>query len=100
MFVLEKRDAKTLNQIIKKNTFYLELKSYQINGKRIQNQVKSLKSAISLKAQIFKINYSLITQGKFGYKHFTVNHSKNFVDPVTKKHTQLIERMWGIAKKR
>lgn len=38
------------------------------------------------------------TLNKTGYKHYTVNHSKNFVDPSSKKHTQLIECIWGVAK--
>ncbi|XP_077104208.1 uncharacterized protein LOC143757139 [Siphateles boraxobius] len=29
-----------------------------------------------------------------GYKHLTVNHSKNFIDPQTGCHTQHIERAW------
>ena len=32
------------------------------------------------------------------YNHYTVNHKKNFVNPKTGKHTQLIECLWGIAK--
>jgi transposase-like protein len=34
-----------------------------------------------------------------GYNHKTVNHSKHFVDPITKVHTQSIEATWGAFKR-
>lgn len=36
----------------------------------------------------------------FGYEHFTVNHSYNFVDQDSRAHTQNVENMWGRAKRR
>ena len=35
---------------------------------------------------------------RYGFKHYTVNHSKNFIDPRSGRHTQLMECLWSCAK--
>ena len=34
-----------------------------------------------------------------GYEHRTVNHSRNFVDPITGAHTQGVVSMWSQTKR-
>ena len=35
---------------------------------------------------------------QIGFEHYTVNHSQNFVNPLTEEHTQRIESLWSSAK--
>jgi transposase-like protein len=36
---------------------------------------------------------------ELGYFHYTVNHSKNFINPITGVNTQKIESLWCVVKK-
>ena len=75
MFVVKRRDAATLLPIIKRNaTIGSDIHSDEWRAYR---QLKNL-----------------------GYKHFTVNHKENFVNPKTGKHTQLVECLWNVNKKK
>jgi hypothetical protein len=73
MFVVDKRDTETLMPMILRNV----KQGSQINSDewRAYSRIKT-----------------------HGYKHCTVNHSKNFIDPDTREHTQLIECLWLVAK--
>ena len=41
-----------------------------------------------------------IPLNQLGYIHLSVNHSKNFVDPDSGAHTNTIECMWALVKKK
>lgn len=59
----------------------------------IRQHVKSGSAIISDEWRAYK---NVLTN--MGYKHYTVNHSKFFVDPQTGSHTQHIERAWKTIK--
>ena len=40
------------------------------------------------------------TLGMLGYQHLTVNHTYNFVDPITGAYTNHIESVWQKAKQK
>ncbi|XP_062853675.1 uncharacterized protein LOC134316991 [Trichomycterus rosablanca] len=59
----------------------------------IRKHVKAESSIISDEWRAYKV-----VLRNMGYKHYTTNHSKWFVDPRSGSHTQHIERAWGIIK--
>ena len=74
MFVVQRRDADTLIPLIKRHC--VTKSDIHSDEWRAYN----------------KLN-------KHGYQHYKVNHKINFVNPVTGKHTQLIECLWRVNKK-
>ena len=73
IFIVQRRDAITLMPLIKQH----------------------VKAATEIHSDEWRA-YRRIS--KEGYSHYTVNHTENFVDPKTGKHTQLIECLWNVAK--
>ena len=74
---VEKRDAKTLIPIIKK---YIRPNSIIYSDEwRAYSGIQSIPGC--------------------NYTHRTVNHSQNFVDPMTGSHTQSVESMWSSCKR-
>ncbi|KAL7825581.1 hypothetical protein SRHO_G00341030 [Serrasalmus rhombeus] len=59
----------------------------------IRGHVKAGSSIISDKWRAYRV-----VLRNLGYKHYTVNHSRWFVDPWSGSHTQHIERAWGTIK--
>ena len=76
MFVVQRRDAKTLMP-------------------SLVHIIRNVNQRTEICSDEWR-SYKKIS--KHGFKNFTVNHKKNFVDPKTKKHSQLIECLWGEAK--
>jgi IS1 family transposase len=79
VFFVENRNAQTLEELIKK---------YVLPGSTIHTDEWKGYSNIE--------NIDVVPP----YKHETVNHSKNFVDPVTGVHTQNIEAYWCSVKRK
>jgi len=42
---------------------------------------------------------SYLSLNEIGYVHGTVNHSRNFVDPITGIHTNTVENLWKLVKR-
>jgi hypothetical protein len=73
MFVVQRRDAATLMPLIMQH--------------------------INQKTEIHSDEWRAYNRIKHEeYDHYTVNHTENFVDPGTGRHTQLIEYLWNVAK--
>ncbi|KCZ75333.1 hypothetical protein H311_03692, partial [Anncaliia algerae PRA109] len=41
-----------------------------------------------------------ISLNELGFLHLTVNHSENFIDPLTGANTQAIENRWSVYKRK
>ena len=70
MFVVDKRNAETLIPIIQRHV---------LPGTEIASDEWRAYSKLR----------------ELGYIHYTVNHSKNFVDPLTKRHFQVFSSGYG-----
>ena len=73
MVPVEKRDSKTLVKLV----------------------IEYVKPGTTILTDCWRA-YNIL--GKKGFKHLTVNHSINFVDPITGVHTNNIERTWRDVK--
>ena len=76
LYAVEDRTANTLLQCIK----------------------ECIKPGTTIMSDLWK-SYDKISEiPGMNFTHYRVNHSKNFVDPVTGAHTQTVESLWAAAK--
>jgi len=77
---------------------------FAVGDRSEETLINCIKSRIKPKTVIisdcWKAYQNLTSIPDFHYKHLTVNHSKNFVDPQTSAHTQKIEATWQVLKVR
>ena len=74
MFVVQRRDAKTLIPIVQRN----------------------IKTGSDIHSDEWRAYKRL---NEMGYNPFKVNHKENILNPLTGKHTQLVECLWGVNKR-
>lgn len=68
------------------------------SSKTLSNQIRNFIKLGSLIYSDSWKGYDTKQLALDGYINLKVNHSKNFVNPETKVHTQKIERLWGSLK--
>jgi len=69
-----------------------EVRMFYVPKRDARNLLPLIVSNCKTKSEVVSDEWRAYKRIKnYDFKHFTVNHSKNFVDPKTKRHTQLIE---------
>ncbi|XP_076034763.1 male abnormal protein mab-31-like [Oratosquilla oratoria] len=76
LYAVPRRNAETLTQCIK----------------------RSIRPGTTIISDLWKAYDGISLLDGYNYKHCTVNHSKNFVDPKTGANTQAVESMWHSLK--
>ena len=68
--------------------------AYTISRRDSDTIIPIIQACVAVGTTIFTDKWaSYNVLGTLGYTHRSVNHSENFVDPVTGAHTQKVERM-------
>ncbi len=70
-----------------------------VPNRKSQTLIQEIEDHIDPNSRVYSDSFKSYNQlSSLGWDHSTVNHSRNFVDPVTGVHTQSVERMWRDAK--
>ena len=71
-----------------------------IENKNEENLVHLIKLHVGLGTKILTDGFSSYQNlHEHGFQHESVNHSENFVDPITLTHTNTIESTWWAVKR-
>lgn len=79
------------------NNFFLAIVKNRSTKEIRQVLQQNVKSGSVIKTDMWR-SYKKACKSLKNTTHCTVNHKKNFVDPVSKVHTQKIEALWSVFK--